>query len=346
MHEILLRAKTSGTPLIDGETATFVWHGKFPPVIIGDFTSWEDGSPLTFTRLRKKLWTCSVTFPADAYLEYIFSMDGQRVTDPFNPHTTPSGLGKTNQYFYMSAGSPTPLARHQASIPRGTVTRYTVSTAPFEWVIGRQRIVYLYQPPVDVPVPLVVVWDGIEYNRRVNLPAILDNLIAQERIRPVALAMVQNGKQARTIEYTCNDATLGFLTQYVLPLAQANLRLTDTKQGNFGVMGASLGGLMALYTGLRLPHIFNHVLTQSGAFGSDDTESVVYALARHLPVLPLRIWMDVGAYDFSDIRTANYAMLSLLQDRGYKVTLRQHNAGHNYPAWRTDIWRGVEWMFG
>jgi enterochelin esterase family protein len=346
MHELLLRAKTAGTPLIDGETATFVWHGKFPPIIRGDFTRWEDGSPLTFTRLRRGLWTCSMPFPADAYLEYMFILDGQRVPDPFNPHTTPSGLGKTNQYFYMPAGSPTSLARCESSIPQGAVSRYVVSAAPYESVIGRQRIVYLYQPPVDVPVPLVVVWDGIEYFRRVNLPAILDNLIAQERIRPVALAMIQNGRQARPIEYACNDATLGFLTQYVLPLAQANMRLTDIKQGNYGVLGASLGGLMALYTGLRLPHIFSHVITQSGAFGSDDSESVVYALVRHLPVKPLRIWMDVGLYDFTDIRSANDAMSALLQERGYKVALRQHNAGHNYPAWRNNVWRGLEWMFG
>jgi enterochelin esterase-like enzyme len=346
MHEILLRAQTAGTPLIDGETATFVWHGKHPPVVIGDFTNWEDGAPRTFKRRSKGLWTCSLTFPADAYLEYSFLMDGQRLPDPFNSRTTPTGLGKINHYFYMPAGGPAEFARRDPSIPHGTVTRHVVRTGSMDLVSGRKRVVHLYQPPVTELVPLVVVWDGVEYFRRARLPVIIDNLIAQERIRPVALAMVQNAGRARTVEYACSDPTLGFLTQSILPLARSNLRLTDPQEGNYGVLGASMGGLMALYTGLRLPHIFSNVLSQSGAFSSDEYEPVVYDLIRHAPVQPIKIWMGVGAYDFTDILTSNRAMLRALQERSYTVCFRQNNAGHNFPAWRDDIWRGLEWLYG
>jgi enterochelin esterase family protein len=191
-----------------------------------------------------------------------------------------------------------------------------------------------------------MVWDGVDYLRRAHLPVIIDNMIAQERIRPVALAMIQNGGRARTVEYACSDATLGFLTQSVLPLAQSNLRLTDPKQGNYGVLGASMGGLMAMYTGMRLSHIFNNVLSQSGSFSSDEYNPVVIDLIRHTPIQPVKIWMDVGTYDFPEIRTSNRSMAALFQERGYTATLRQHNAGHNFPAWRDDVWRGLEWLFG
>ena len=107
-----------------------------------------------------------------------------------------------------------------------------------------------------------------------------------------------------------------------------------------------MGGLMALYTGLRLPHIFNHVLSQSGAFSSDEYDPVVYDLIRHIPVQPVKIWMGVGAYDFTDILTGNRAMLAALQEHGYTVCFRQNNAGHNFPAWRDDVWRGLEWLYG
>ena len=41
-----------------------------------------------------------------------------------------------------------------------------------------------------------------------RLHAIVDNLIAQRRIRPVALAMVENEGGARALEYLCSDATI------------------------------------------------------------------------------------------------------------------------------------------
>jgi len=346
MPDILLRAQTSGTPLIDGNTAAFVWHGKHPPLLIGDFTDWEDGSPQVFTRQKRRLWTCSLTFPPDAYLEYAFVLDGERQPDPFNPRTTPNGLGKINHFFYMPDGSPTSLSLRDPSVPRGRVTRHVLHTETMELVIGRKRTVYLYQPPVNDPAPLVVVWDGVDYLRRADLPVILDNLIAQERIRPLALAMVQNAGRARSVEYGCNDATLGFLMMSILPLAGSNLRLTDPQQGNYGVLGASLGGLMALYTAMRISHIFSAVISQSGSLGSEDYDPVVNELIRHTPVKPVKIWMDAGTYDFPDIRASNRSVAALLQERGYTVAFRQFNAGHNYPAWRDDLWRGLVWLYG
>lgn len=346
MHEILRRAQTVGTPLIDGDTATFVWDGKYPPVIIGDFTDWDDGLPQTFTRLSRRLWTCSLDFPPDAYLEYAFILDGERQPDPFNSHTTPNGFKKTNHSFYMPAGSPTALTHQNPSVPKGTVTHHVVWTASMDLITGRQRTIYLYQPPVDELAPLLVVWDGIDYLRRAHLPAILDNLLAQKRIRPLALAMIQNGGRARTIEYACSDTTLGFLTQAILPLAQSNLRLVDPLQGNYGVLGSSMGGLMALYTSVRLPHIFSKVISQSGAFSREDYDPVVYDLIQHTPPRPIKIWMDVGAYDFHEILNSNRSLAALLQERGYSATLRQYNAGHNFPAWRDNLWRGLEALFG
>ena len=62
----------------------------------------------------------------------------------------------------------------------------------------------------------------------------------------------------------CGESTLLFVAAQVLPLARAHLNLLDPAKhpGAYGVLGASMGGLMALYTGLRLPRIFGHVLSQ------------------------------------------------------------------------------------
>jgi enterochelin esterase family protein len=41
----------------------------------------------------------------------------------------------------------------------------------------------------------------------------------------------------------------------------------------------------------------------------------------------------------------NRRMVALLDKRQYNVTYREFSAGHNYTAWRDDVWRGLEAMF-
>ena len=189
----------------------------------------------------------------DAYLEYAFidPQTGERIPDPLNPNRVKNGVNGYNNYFYMPQGKPSPLARPKKGSPRGTVTRHCVPTS--EYAAGAKRTVYLYQPPVDGPVPLLFVYDGPDYLRRAKLNVIVDNLIAEKRIRPFAMAMVQNGGAARTVEYSCSELTIGLLMECVLPMAKEHLNLEPVKDGGYGVMGSSLGGSMALFTALRLP---------------------------------------------------------------------------------------------
>jgi enterochelin esterase family protein len=283
-------------------------------------------------------------FPRDAYIEYAFVRGDKRVSDALNPRTTPNGLGDINRFFYMPDAAPTPLVRRQRGVPRGEVTRHTVNGA---WLTAsKKRTVYLYQPHAPEPCPLVVVLDGVDYLRRARLPNIVDNLIAQKRIRPIALALVESADQARGVEYACNDLTVAFLVEHVLPLADAHLNLIDVGRhsGAYGVLGASMGGLMAAFAGLRAPHVFGRILSQSGAFSIGEVDLVVTDLVRDGKVRPIKIWMDVGSFEW--LLVTNRRMHALLVNKGYDVTYREYNGGHNYPAWRDDVWRGLEHLFG
>jgi enterochelin esterase family protein len=348
-RDLLIKARAQGTPLIEGDTATFVWHGKVAPKLIGDFTDWEDGAPVNLTRLSPKIWIHQLQLPADAYIEYAFIEGEERLVDPFNPRRVSNGMGKRNHWFGMPGYAATPLAWRRREAPRGQVTRHLIETGGL--LARRTRSLYLYQPPVDGPAPLLVVWDGRDYLQRGRLACMVDNLIAAGRIRPVALAMIENGRQARMLEYACSESTIGFLVANLLPFARAHLNLLDPadQPGAYGVLGASMGGLMALYTGLRLPHIFGRVLSQSGAFSFDAYDLVVYDLARCGPACggeqrALNIWMDVGRYEW--LLDTNRRMVELLRSKGYPVAYHEYHAGHNYPAWRDDVWRGLEHLFG
>ena len=354
---LLARAEREGAPLIDGDSVTFVWRGRNPPDgseprLLGDFNNWDIANPIALARASAGVWTHTLDLPPDAYIEYAYVRpdalvkhgNPERVPDPFNRRRTPNGLGKFNHFFYMPQAAPVRFTRRAKNVPRGVLTRHVLKVPNL--VAGGERAAWLYQPPGDEPTPLLLVYDGADYLRRARLVAMVEGLMAQRRIAPLALALLANGRQARMIEYACSDATLSFVTQHVLPLARRELNLLDPAEssGAFGVLGASMGGLMALYTGLRLPQVFGRVLSQSGAFILPDHEFVTAQLLREGERKPLRIWMDVGRYEW--LLQSNRTTHDLLRARGYAVEYREFNAGHNYPAWRDDLPRGLEAMFG
>ncbi|MFP2909613.1 alpha/beta hydrolase-fold protein [Pyxidicoccus sp. 3LFB2] len=337
------RARAEGTPVIDGDTATFVWRGRGPVSLHGDFQDWR-GEPLPLERVGPGLWARSLKLPRDAYVEYaLLDGRGHKLEDAFNPRVSDNGFGEFNHCFYMPEGGPAELLQRPRGAPRGRVSRHWLE--PGDMAVGGRRSVALYAPPVSGPVPLVVVLDGDDYLRRVKLPEVVESLTARGLMRPVALAMVANGGEARSVEYTCSEYTVDLLLRHVLPLAHEHLPLVDEKKepGAHAVLGSSFGGLMALFAGLRAPDVFGRVLSQSGAFSVDERDFVVFDLARQKPRRPLEVWLDCGR--FEGLLEGNQRMAPLLAASGHRVEYREYNGGHNYPAWRDDLVHGLQWLF-
>lgn len=336
-----------GAPLLHHDQATFVWKGTESASLVGDFNGWGvDAPPISMTQAADGLWTCTLTLPDDAYIEYGFLYQGERLPDPLNPHKGSDGLGHINSFLWMPNAIDTPLAQVADGVPSGSITRFEVASQ--NYVVGESRTVHLYQPPTTEPVPLMIVFDGTDYLEKARLAIIVDNLIAQGRIRPIAMALVDPGGTGRTVEYACSDATVAYVIKCVLPTAQKHLNLIDIQQhpGAYTLMGASMGGLMSLYTALRAPEIFGSVLCESGAFEADHLyyKSVINDLIDYLPPPPITLWMDAGKYEW--YLKPNRNMLVRLQKRGFNVTYAEHNSGHNYPSWRNHLWRGLEYLFG
>ncbi|HEX9616327.1 MAG TPA: hypothetical protein VGA03_02855, partial [Anaerolineales bacterium] len=255
MEDVLELARQEGTPLIDGETVAFVWQGKRAPDLVADFTSWLS-HPVSLQKVAKNAWIHSLRLPRNAYLEYAFldPVSEARFIDPFNFRTTPNGYGEFNNYFYMPEAHPTDLIRRRRGVARGVVTRHAIPTGGM--VSGVRRTVHLYRPPSTEPSPLLVVLDGPDYLRRGKIVQIVDNLIDQERIRPLALALVTSGGPARLAEYSCSESSLVYLKDSLLPFACRQLELVDHAilPGAQAVMGMS-GSLKRsfLQTGKSFP---------------------------------------------------------------------------------------------
>jgi len=348
----ILRARTAGNPAIEGNEALFIWEGKNAPVLICDVNNWDEkskpfkrASPRLLPASAQTIWHSTLTLPRDAYVEYVFfdPITQMRFTDPLNRHTVSNGLGNRNNFFYMPETMASPFVIRRADVPVGALTSHRVET---RWLRDDyERTIYLYRPPVSEKVPLLVVYDGQDYLQRGKLAVMVDNLIADGRIHPIAMAFLPSASRWRNVEYACSDATILWLDQIILPLANENLNLLDTKQypGAHGVLGASLGGTMSMYTGLRMPDVFGRVLSQSGAFMIEGRNFAAVDLVRHAQSSNINIWMDVGQLDV--LLEDNRKMHTLLSEKGYVVTYREFCAGHNFTAWRDDLWHGLEVLF-
>lgn len=365
---LLERAKREGTPLFDGRLTrtgalfdssraecqvTFVWHGKTAPALTGDFCFWAgdsggaSGAPLELDEIAPRVWARTMTFPRNAYVEYVFLRNGKRANDPLNSRTSRNGMGGRNNSFFAPHARPTPFLKPRSGIARGRVTTHMVQADGL--VIGNRRKVHLYQPPTQEPSPLIVALDGQDYLRRAKLPTLLDNLISAGKIPPLSVAMIENthvGKgSGRMSEYACSELTLLFILKRLVPFAQERLNLLDpnARAGAYGIMGASMGGLMSLFTALRAPGVFGTVISHAGAFELWDTDVAVYALAAQATLKP-RVWLDVGQMDW--LLRANRKMHTALEGLDFETSYREYYAYHNWPAWRDVLPDALMWAFG
>jgi enterochelin esterase-like enzyme len=332
-------------PQISGRTASLLWQGETAPQVISDLHGWEE-HPQTMNPAGPGQWRFDFDLDEDTYLEYAFldPLSGERVRDPLNPRRVYNGIGAHNHYFYMPGVKPSQLARTPKGGLRGKVARFTVPTQGI--CTSRVRRVYLYQPPVREAVPLLAVYDGMDYFKRGKLTEVVENLILQKRIRPIGLAFLQNAGKARMVEYACAETTLAFLMAAVLPLANQEMNLVDHEKqpGAHGILGASMGGLMSVFTALRLPQVFGQAFSQAGAFELWDYETVAMQLVRHAPCPDIKLWLDCGRMDF--LRQANQRMSALLSEKGYDFTYHETGGAHNYTTWRDNLAPGLEALFG
>lgn len=75
----------------------------------------------------------------------------------------------------------------------------------------------------------------------------------------------------------------------------------------------------------------------------ESRDFAVVDLVKHQHARDINIWMDIGQLDV--LLEDNQNMHALLQEKKYNVTYREFSGGHNFTAWRDDVWRGLEVMF-
>jgi enterochelin esterase-like enzyme len=99
-------------------------------------------------------------------------------------------------------------------------------------------------------------------------------------------------------------------------------------------MGASLGGLISVYTALTNPAVFSRVAGQSSAL--QLAEAKVVSLIGSVKRASFRFYVDVGTYEPSFI-PAHLRFIELLKKRRWPYRYQELQAGHNWTSWRTHL---------
>ena len=131
------------------------------------------------------------------------------------------------------------------------------------------------------------------------------------------------------------DDYLDFLAHTVKPLIDERYR-TLTAPESTGILGSSLGGLLALYGFFRTQSVFGFAGVMSPAlwFG----ERKIFPLVETAPYVRGRLYLDVGTREGENTLRNARAMRDLLVHKGYQLGtdlmwVEDRGGMHNEAAW-------------
>lgn len=348
------------TPLVEaipGDDAarrvTFVYRGAEDPagiILIGPLPPDVRQKPLT--RLPgTDVWFLTTRLPKAARFAYAFARSGRKLHDPLNPR--PLTLD-SESIAEMDDAPPQPWIAPRPDVPHGEVVQVHITDSR-----GKvERRLTVYTPPrrakASKPPGLLILFDAWDYLNRASLPALLDNLIAAERVDPLVAVLVHNESQAgRTRDLSCSDDFAAFLAADLVPWAHRTHGTVGDPRRTI-IAGSSLGGVAAACAALRFPNVFGNVLSQSGAFwyyrgwpgaarGEGDDGHVIRQYGAS-PKVPVRFYLEAGLFETDSglsILLETRRLKQVLADKGYDVTYSEFAGGHDFAAWRGSLADGL-----
>jgi enterochelin esterase family protein len=305
----------------------------------GDFNGWNPGNDAWKGQsiANTNVWYVKKQFPSDARLDYKIVAANEWRLDPSNAYVQYSGFGPNSE-----------LRMPDWQFPEETVLGATVVRGQF----GEPQIIqssndnlgYQVRYRVYLPasyneleeLPVVYVTDGHEYadDRLGAMLIVLDNLIHQQKIEPVIAVFVDprdpvSGNNRRMDEYRANHSFINFLADELVPAIDQQYK-TNPSASKRMIMGTSLGGWNAAFTGLHRSDVFGLLGIHSPAF--DDLILLDYINA---PLLPLSVFMSTGT--IYDTRLKAESMKTIMEDNGYPLLYIEVNEGHSWGNWRALI---------
>lgn len=334
--------------------------------VFGGTHSGVGGTPMQ-RFMRTSLFFATETVPKDARYRYGFTVTETRFAGPKGTiqiseerdaidALSPDNLGGLS-VLALPAAPPQLYITASDSAPHGKLTPASFKSTK----LNEDRTLTLYTPPGydgTTSADLLIVFDGGAYDGSASsfipTPAILDNLIAAKKIGPTVGVFVNNmGQRNRDLGGYAPFAD--FLALELIPWVRENYRIKDGPS-HVVLAGSSRGGLAASHCAFVHSDVVGNVLSQSGAFWvrnndpnpppwpiTEDTGDLILSF-RKSARLPVKFYMEVGRFD--TLLGVNREMRDVLLLKGYPVTYREFDGGHDYLWWRGSFADGLLSLIG
>ena len=296
-------------------------------------------------------WNLTTDVINKGFNYYSLLIDGVAVADPSSESFY--GMGR------MASGIEIPNKEGDfyalKNVPHGDIrVKKYFSRATNSW-----REMYVYTPPgydnatEKYPV-LYLLHGGGEDQRgwatqgKTNL--ILDNLIAENKAKPMVIAMLDGnmtgvtGFDERALKAFENELKMG-----AIPFVESNFKVaTDAK--NRALAGLSMGGLQTLYAGVKNSDMFSSIGVFSSGWWANSTtlsDPQYEFMKNNTATINSNIkefWISMGGKE--DIAYENCKiMMSKFDQMGIKYKYSEYPGGHSWPVWRHDLFMYAPLLF-
>jgi enterochelin esterase family protein len=263
----------------------------------------------------------------------------------------------------VSAQDAVPAYLQVRQVPHGIVESVTYRSK----ALGTDRKMIVYTPPdyvkSNVQYPVLYLLHGAgstetSWTERGKAHVIIDNLIADGRIKPLVVVMPFGFALQRAPGAARGDASEnkmqreGFAQDFledVIPLVDSKYRVYADRDHR-AIAGLSLGGAQALALGLTHLDLFSRIAGFSPAMGASDNPATggvdfetVLADSDRINSQVKFLWVSCGFEDtlFGSVRDFSQQLSKHKIEHIYRVT----GGAHVYPVWQKNLNEVLPMMF-
>jgi enterochelin esterase family protein len=317
--------------------------------------------PIPMTRGMDGIWSYTTKpLVPEVYFYGFLAGDESRI-DPEN-HSVVSNLDFPAANILLVPGE-TPQPWEETAVPHGILHTHRFSSKIALGLRANQEEVVVYTPPgydpsAAKPYPVLYLlhgWSGVAvgWTRDDQANFILDNLLAEGKIKPMVVVMPQAYGDMSFVENGFNiwgdpvavdhntQLFMSMLIGEIMPLVEGAYNISRNREGR-AITGLSMGGLESLDIGLRNTDKFAWVGGFSSAVHNLDYEHQLATLDPKTADLKL-LWIACGTEDH--LIEANRKMITFLKAKGMPVTQVETPGLHDSLVWRDNLIHFVPLLF-
>jgi len=331
-------------------TVTFRYKDPNAKTVQLQFEGRRDLIPLV--RDEAGVWSFTTEPLSPENYGYRLVVDGVRLMDPMDPNIRPNLQNPSS--VAPVPGSPAMLWE-RTDVPHGEVTHHQYVSKKVNDGSQADRDLWVYTPPGydakrEEKYPVLYLLHGYSDDAsgwwasgQANY--ILDNLIAQGRVKPMVIVMplaygtmemISKGWDVWSGDYAVpvknQEMFADQLIGEILPMVEARYNI-GRDPAHRAIAGLSMGGGHTLFTGLNHPDVFGYVGAMSSAVITKDYDKFYAGRSK----APLKLfWMSCGTED--TLITANrslgeWAKANVKGD----VQVNETPGMHTWLVWRENL---------